>query len=155
MGRGKDYLCCISSVLILNTIHRCFQKELHGMTSTNPPPQGKDRMADEWADGGMAAVQMHSPSGRLMQVTTPAVHMAQLAHLAECCAGYGSKGRSLMDRPPLASPSSTRQQLPLSASPGLICSSVPGNPKGLAALTGRSPPHLNSNCFFLSSCHQD
>lgn len=57
---GKDYLCCISPMLIFNTIHRCFQKELHGMTSTNlPPPQGKDRMADERADGGMAALQMH------------------------------------------------------------------------------------------------
>lgn len=63
MGTGKDYLCCISPMLILNTIHRCFQKELHGMTSTNlPPPQGKDRMADERADGGMAALQTHRES---------------------------------------------------------------------------------------------
>lgn len=59
---GQDYLRCISFMFILNTTHRCFQKELHGVTSTNPPPQGKDKMADERADGGMAAVQMHRES---------------------------------------------------------------------------------------------
>lgn len=56
---------------------------------------------------------------------------------------------------PLSSPNPTNQQVPLSRSPGLICCSVRGNPKGLVALTGRSPPRFSRNRFFLSSCQGD
>lgn len=156
----KLALSIISPVLILNTIHRHFQKGLHGMTSINPPPRGNDRIAEERADGRMAAIRMHRESllswGRLMQVTTSAMHSAQPAHLAELWAGRGSKMvGSLVELPPLESPSSTHQPLALSGSPGFICCSLRGNPKGLAALTGRSRSHLSSNCFFLSSCCGD
>lgn len=93
-GHGQRLPLSISSRLILNTIHRHFQKELHGMTSTNPPPQGKGRTAEEWADEGTAAMQTHRESllsgGRLLQVTAPAMQTAQPAHLAELCAARGS-----------------------------------------------------------------
>lgn len=76
---------------LLNIIHGPFQRELHGMTSTNPPPQGNNRMSEEQADGGMSAIQMHRESllsgGRLMQVTTPAMHTAQPAPLDELWTG--------------------------------------------------------------------